>query len=99
MSPIILESFIEPIHAARSTMGVGGMTSATGFPWRVMRMGWRVRGACSRSARHLALNSEMETSVVWSLMVEIIEYGHNYSQLRAKKILYLAIGGVAADSV
>ena len=34
-----MELRMEPIKAARSTSGAAGTTSATGFPWRVIRMG------------------------------------------------------------
>src|SRR5260370_4751945 len=59
---ISIESFMEPIQAARSTTGAGGMTSATGFPWRVMRRGFLVLLTCSSNAKHLALNMEIGTS-------------------------------------
>src|SRR5260370_35778040 len=56
---ISMESFMEPIQAARSTTGAGGMTSATGLPWRVMRRGFLVLLTCSSNAKNLALNSEI----------------------------------------
>ena len=41
MSPVISKvSFMDSIQAALSRTAVGGMTSATVFPCRVMRMGW-----------------------------------------------------------
>src|SRR5882762_7417750 len=65
MSPVILiEFFIDPIHDERSSIGVGGTTSATGFPNRVTRIGFFVERTRSRTARHLALNSEMAISCI-----------------------------------
>src|SRR5258708_22456623 len=59
---ISMESFMEPIQAALSTTGAGGMTSATGLPWRGMRRGFFVLLNFSSNAQHVALNSEIETS-------------------------------------
>src|SRR5258708_15811745 len=88
MSPTIsMESFIEPIQEARSTTAVGGMTSATGFPKRVTRMGVRVRRTVSSSARHLALNSEMETSFMRNPIVTMLYHGQNNSQFIARSKL------------
>src|ERR1035437_4091864 len=68
MSPVILiEFFIDPIQALRSSTAVGGTTSATGLPKRVMRMGFLVERTRSITARHLALNSEMAISCTASL--------------------------------
>src|SRR6266849_10002700 len=83
MSPMILVSFKEPIHLLRSTVGVDGTISATGLPWRVTRMGSRVLRTCSRRARHLALNSEMETSIMASPFDHIIDYGQNNGQINS----------------
>ena len=59
MSPVILiVFFIDPIQALRSSTAVGGTTSATGLPKRVMRMVFWVERTRSITARHLALNSE-----------------------------------------
>src|SRR5258708_31521830 len=57
---ISMESFMEPIQAARSTTGAGGMTSATGLPWRGMRRGFLGLFAFSSNAKHFALNSEIK---------------------------------------
>ncbi len=63
MSPVIfIVFFIDPIQASRSTTAVGGTTSATGLPNRVIRTGFFVARTCSSTARHLALNSEMAIS-------------------------------------
>src|SRR6267143_99251 len=59
---ISMRSFIEPIQAERSLTDEGGTTSATGLLWRVMRRGFLVLLTCSSNAKHLALNSEIETS-------------------------------------
>src|SRR5277367_6430811 len=65
MSPRISNvPFIDPIQAARSSTAVGGTTSATGLPNRVMRIGFLVARTCSSTARHLALNSEMAISCI-----------------------------------
>src|SRR6266481_7573198 len=71
---------IEASHDFLSITGLGGTTSATGLPWRVTRMGSRVRRTCSRSARHLALNSEMETSIMASPFDHIIDHSQNNGQ-------------------
>src|SRR5438445_248229 len=62
-----MEFRIDPNKDARSTTGTAGTTSATGLPWRVMRIGCLVLLTCSNSARHFALNSEMGTSVIRTL--------------------------------
>src|SRR5947209_19228107 len=68
ISPTIsIASFIEPSQSAGGA-GDGGTTSATGLPKRVTRMGFLVFCTCSRSARHLALNSEIATSFMTNLL-------------------------------
>src|SRR5450755_1006792 len=59
MSPrISILPFIDPIQS-RGRTGATGTTSATGFPKRVIRIGFLVFWTCSRSERHFALNSEI----------------------------------------
>jgi hypothetical protein len=71
MSPRISNvPFIDPIQAARFSVAVGGITSATGLPNRVMRTGFFVAQTSSSTARHFALNSEMAISCT------IFLYGH-----------------------
>src|SRR6266404_6953877 len=82
MSPRISNvPFIDPIQALRSSTVVGGTTSATGLPNRVIRIGFFVARTCSSRARHLALNSEMAISSIrfplWSCyhtMVIFLDY-------------------------
>src|ERR1700687_3129963 len=65
MSPTISkEFFIDPIQDERFSTDVGGTTSATGFPNRVMRIGFFVERTRSITARHLALNSEVLVSCI-----------------------------------
>ena len=72
MSPrICIESFIDPIQLALWT-GVGGVTSATGFPRRVILSGCLVFWTSSSNAKHFALNSEIATS----LMVISLDHSH-----------------------
>src|SRR5450432_175740 len=74
MSPRISPwPFMEPSQFPRSLPGDGGTTSATGFPKRVMRIGFFVLRTCSKMARHLALNSEIYTSS----MVSSFYYGQS----------------------
>src|ERR1041385_612747 len=69
MSPSIsISPAIEPIHSVRSFMGEGATTSATGFPKRVIRTGFRVLRTRSKIDRHLALNSEIEISSMTTLL-------------------------------
>src|SRR5208283_220311 len=80
MSPMISqESFIEAIHDSRSTIEVAGTISAMGLPWRVMRIGWQVRRTCSNRAEHLALSSEMGTSIII-----ILRRNHRIDDVRQK---------------
>src|SRR5215470_8032447 len=82
MSPRILMEFrMDPNRAARSTTRAAGTTSATGLPWRVMRMGCFVFSTRSRSARHFALNTEMATSCMGVHPDHIIDHGQNNSQI------------------
>src|SRR5437868_8286758 len=82
MSPRISNvPFIDAIQALRSSTVVGGTTSATGLPNRVIRIGFFVARTCSSRARHLALNSEMAISSItfplWSFyhtMVIFLDY-------------------------
>src|SRR6266446_6777494 len=82
MSPRISNvPFIDPIQAARSSVPVGAITSATGLPKRVIRIGFFVARTCSSNARHFALNSEMAISCtiffLWSLyhtMVNLVDH-------------------------
>src|SRR5260370_39893997 len=79
MSPTISkECFIDPIHDERSSTEEGGTTSATGFPNRVMRIGFFVERTRSSTARQFDLNSEMAIScitfpyghiILWSLLL------------------------------
>src|SRR5277367_3080626 len=76
MSPRISNvPFIDPIQAARSSTAVGGMTSATGLPTRVIRTGFYVARTCSSTARHLALNAEMAISCISLLVVTLLYHG------------------------
>src|SRR6266852_5275560 len=60
---IVMEPFIERNMAFRSmTAKEHGTISATVLPWRVMRIGCRVRRTRSRSFAQFALNSDIETS-------------------------------------
>src|SRR5271157_4353460 len=78
ISPTIsMESFIEPIQAARPWIDEGGMTSAMGFTNRVTRIGFFVFETCSSSARHLALNFEMAISCMFRALTTILHHGHN----------------------
>src|ERR1700694_1215826 len=73
MSPRISNvPFIDPIQAARSSTAVGGTTSATGLPKRVIRIGFFVARTCSSKARHLALNSEMAISCIYFFLLLVI---------------------------
>src|SRR5271165_4971188 len=86
MSPAIsMESFMDPIQAARPCTNAGGMTSAIGFPNRVTRMGFFVFETCSSSARHLALNSEIATSCMVYPWTTILDHGHDNSQYLTEK--------------
>jgi len=63
---------MQPNQLFGRSSGVGGITSATGLPKRVTRIGLRVLRTSSRMPRHLALNSEMATSfiflfILWSM--------------------------------
>src|SRR6267154_4047715 len=81
MSPkISMESFIDPIQADRSWTVDGGITSATGVPCRVMQTGFLVLRTRSRTAKHLALNSEIAISSITSPVVIIIDHSHNNGQ-------------------
>src|SRR5206468_3241649 len=60
-------------HDFLSITGPGGTTSATGLPWRVTRMGSRVLRTCSSRARHLALNSEIGTSIMPAYLRTFVE--------------------------
>src|ERR1700675_2719509 len=62
--PISKDCFIDPIHDELSSTEVGGTTSASGFPNRVMRIGFFVERTRSITARHFALNSEMVISFI-----------------------------------
>lgn len=61
---IFIVSFMEPIHLARSTVGVGLITriSATVFPCHVIRKGCFVFWARLMILFNLVLNSEMGSS-------------------------------------
>src|SRR5260370_37279813 len=61
---ISIESFMEPIQAARSTTGAGGMTSATGLPWRVIRRSFFVFFTCLTHAQPFAFNIPIDTSSI-----------------------------------
>jgi hypothetical protein len=61
---------IEPIQSFFFGFSVGGTTSATGTPNRVIRMGLRVLRTRSRTARHVALNLEMAISSMAALLSE-----------------------------
>src|SRR5882724_11692831 len=98
MSPrISTVPFNEPIHLLLSTAGPGGTTSATGLPWRVTRMGSRVLRTCSSRARHLALNSEIGTSIMVPPFDHIIDHGQNNGQFNSswqtKALASLVRGG------
>src|SRR6266851_5971585 len=81
MSPkISTESFIDPIQADRSCTDDGGITSATGVPWRVMQIGFLVLRTRSSMARHFALNSEIAISSMRPPMVIIMDHSHNSGQ-------------------
>src|ERR1700719_1534832 len=81
MSPkISTESFIDPIQADRSWTDDGGITSATGVPWRVMQIGFLVVRTRSSTARHFALNSEIAISSIVPPVVIIIDHSHNNGQ-------------------
>jgi hypothetical protein len=63
MSPKILPvPTMDPSRLPVVSPGDGGITSATGLPKRVTRMGLRVLRTSSKMPRHLALNSEIATS-------------------------------------
>src|ERR1700687_5543262 len=80
MSPTI--SMLPAMHPSQLLgrgCGVGGTTSATGWPKRVTRIGLRVLRTSSRMPRHLALNSEMAMSFIllfipWS--ETMVNYGY-----------------------
>src|ERR1700732_774873 len=58
---------MDPSRLPIGSAGEGGITSATGLPKRVTRIGLRVLRTSSRMPRHLALNSEMATSFMFYL--------------------------------
>src|SRR5207245_697369 len=65
MSPtIFMVPAMQPSQLFGRGCGVGGITSATGSPKRVTRMGLRVLRTSSKRPRHLALNSEIATSFI-----------------------------------
>ena len=57
-----------PSHLGPADVGGGGITSATGLPRRVMTMDRPVRRTRSRTARQVALNSEI---AICSVFVDI----------------------------
>src|SRR5512143_2767677 len=68
MSPnILIESFIEPIQSAGEEVE-GGTISATGSPNRVISKGVLVFWTSSSMARHFALNSEMATLFMTTIL-------------------------------
>ena len=54
------DALMLPSQESPTLAGVGGITSAIGCPRRVTRMGDPVRRTRSKTARQVALNSEME---------------------------------------
>src|ERR1019366_3065268 len=76
MGPSISPTIVPVPTAAptnlRARSGPAGTTSATGFPWRVIRSGWRVLCTSAINPRHLALNSEMETWFIMTIMLTIV---------------------------
>src|SRR5258708_465346 len=104
MSPkISTASFIDPIQAERSGTDDGGITSATGVPWRVMQIGFLVLRTRSSTARHFALNSEIAISSITSPMVTIIDHSHNNGQCdppknvsRESRVILLSVPSVSS---
>src|SRR5260370_16867381 len=106
ISPTIsMESFMEPIQEGWARRAEGGTNAATGFPKRVARRGVRVRRTVSSKPRHLALNSEMETSFIRSRIVTILYHGQNNSQsifrnkLHAQPLQMLRFSGRTAPAL
>src|SRR6267142_5172296 len=98
MSPsMVAVPLIKASHDFLSITGPGGTTSATGLPWRVTRMGSRVLRTCSSRARHLALNSEIGTSIMVPPFDHIIDHGQNNGQFNSswqtKALASLVRGG------
>src|SRR5258708_15045425 len=93
MSPkISTESFIDPIQADRSGTDDGGITSATGVPWRVMQIGFLVLRTRSSTARHFAFNSGIAIfSMEKPPMVIIMDHGHNSGQPLSSSLLLTPI--------
>src|SRR5205809_6933001 len=59
LSKISKLSAVAPRNLRPFRAGDGGTTSATGLPWRVIKIGFLVLLTSSSRAKHLALNSEM----------------------------------------
>ena len=79
MSPRIFPvSAIHPNCLPDAFPGDGGITSATGSPNLVTRIGLRVLRTCSRIPRHLALNSEMATSFIESDCTMVNDHGQSW---------------------
>ena len=75
MSPrICAVPFMQPSQRF-GRRGAGGTISATGFPKRVTRMGFRVRRTPSSTARQVALNLEMAISSMTPVLQNILYYG------------------------
>src|SRR6266851_9720102 len=70
---------MEPKRLPVGFSGDGGITSATGSPKRVTRIGLRVLRTSSSMPRHLALNSEMATSFM-STYTMVNDYSQTFNR-------------------
>jgi hypothetical protein len=75
-----------PNRLPQAFSGDGGITSATGWPKRVTRIGFRVLRTSSRMPRHLALNSEMAIFFVRKHYTMVKDYGQNVSRLGLRRV-------------
>ena len=74
-----VEPRIAPNHASPALASVGGTTSATGCPRRVTTIGVPVRRTRSRTARQVALNSEIAMVFMGVLGMDISTIVTDYS--------------------
>src|SRR5260370_33176407 len=76
---------MHPSRRALAFSGDGGITSATGLPKRVTRIGFRVLRTSSRMPRHLALNTGVATFFIYSVYTMVNDHCQLFGI--AKKVL------------